>query len=82
MCVCRGATSGSRGSATLTSSRRRHRRSAQAAPRNPQIGDEIFPKSRFLITIARRKFDIFCAWFVQWCVFVTTYCSAGFSALE
>ena len=48
----------------------------------PEVGDAIFPISRFMITLARRGFDIFLAWYVNWCVFVSTYCSVGFSGLE
>lgn len=45
-------------------------------------GSEIYPRSRFLKTIARKKLDIFLNWFFLWKTYVTTFCICGFSALE
>ena len=37
---------------------------------------------RFLITIARKKMDIFLNWYFLYKIYVQTYCVCGFSALE
>jgi len=72
--------------AHVASSRRKNtpktKTSARVLRASKEPGSDLYPRSRFLITIARKKLDIFLNWFYQWKIYVQTFCTCGFSAIE